>query len=68
MPTVDELKAQIDAMSQYDLCRTWRFAMIGDPLLQGEVGDYFAAKLKEKGGFTTAISKGLGWEKPCRRI
>ena len=62
MENVEEIKKIIDRMSQYDLCRKWRFAAVGDPLLQGEVGDYFAAKLKEKGGFTPEISKSLGWD------
>ncbi len=57
----DEEKKTIDGMSQYDLCRKWRFAKTGDPLLQGETGDYFANRLKEKGGFTPEISKDLGW-------
>ena len=60
MATTEELKAQIDSMTQYDLCRVWRFAKIGNPLLQGGVGAYFAAKLEEKGGFTPEISKQLG--------
>ena len=61
MATAEELKKQIDGMSQYDLCRKWRFAPASDPLIRGEVGEYFAAKLKEKGGFTPEISKSLGW-------
>ena len=56
-----EQKKQIDAMSHYELCRKWRFAKVGDPLLQGEAGEYFSKVLKEKGGFTPEISKELGW-------
>jgi hypothetical protein len=56
-----EQKQQIDAMSQYGLCRHWRYAACGDPLLQGECGEYFEKRLKEKGGFTPEISKSLGW-------
>jgi hypothetical protein len=56
-----EQKAEIDAMSQFELCRMWRFAPTGSPLLQGDTGDYFAARLKEMGGFTPEISKRLGW-------
>jgi hypothetical protein len=59
--TTEELKARIDAMSHYELCRIWRFAVPADPLFQGEVGEYFAAKLKEKGGMTPEISKAIGW-------
>jgi hypothetical protein len=56
-----EQKALIDSMSQEDLCRRWRFAPAGDPLFQGECGKYFSERLKEKGGFTPEISKGLGF-------
>lgn len=56
------LKSQIDAMSHYELCRLWRFAEIGNPLLQGKTGDYFSYRLfKHFGGFTPEISKSLGW-------
>jgi len=57
-----EEKDQIDAMSQYDLCRLWRFAECPHPLLQGDTGEYFAQKLKDAGGFTPEISKSLGWD------
>jgi len=56
----DEQKKQIDSMTQYELCQKWRFAPIGDPLLQRDTGDYFSKALKEKGGFTPEISKSLG--------
>lgn len=55
-------KQTIDSMSRYALCEKWRFAKSGDPLLAGDTGDYFSEKLKEKGDFTPAISKSLGWE------
>lgn len=58
---IEALKREIDSYGQYDLCRIWRFAKPGNPLLQGEAGEYFVAKLKEKGGFTPDISKSLGW-------
>jgi len=60
----EEEKKRIDAMSQYELCKMWRFAKCGASLLQGDTGKYFAERLKEKGGFTPEISKYLGWEKP----
>ena len=56
-----EQKERIDNMTQGELCKKWRFAPMGDPLLQGDTGDYFSKILKEKGGFTPEISKGLGW-------
>ena len=60
--TVEEMKDIIDGMSQEDLCRKWRFAHAGDPFLQGEVGEYFSQKLREKGGMTPEISKRIGWD------
>jgi hypothetical protein len=55
-------KAQIDAMGRYELCRMWRFARIGEPLLQNEAGQYFKKRLDELGGFSQEISKSLGWD------
>ena len=55
-----EQKTRIDSMTQEELCRKWRFASVGDPLLQGDTGDYFSKRLKEMGGFTPKISKELG--------
>ena len=55
-----EQKQKIDSMSQYQLCAMWRFAGVGEPLFQGDTGEYFSKVLKEKGGFTSEISKILG--------
>ena len=56
-----EQKSRIDSMNQYQLCKAWRFAPVGDPLFIGETGEYFIKVLNEKGGFTPEISKRLGW-------
>ena len=56
-------KAEIDALSQFEMCRLWRFAPPGHPFFQGEIGEYFHKKLKEKGGMTPEISKDLGWKR-----
>lgn len=56
-----KLKAEIDAMSQEELCKKWRFAPAGDPMFKDEAGKYFADRLEEKGGFSPEISKRLGW-------
>ena len=57
-----EQKAEIDQMSRIEMCRLWRFAELGNPLLQEEAGDYFKNRLfKELGGFTPEISKQIGW-------
>ncbi len=57
----DELKKQIDNMSQYEMCRRWRFSELGDKLFEGDTGKYFAQVLKDKGGFSPEISKSLGF-------
>ena len=57
----EEQKKRIDGMSQYELCKMWRFSE-SDPLLEGETGAYFAERLwKHFGGFTPEISKQIGW-------
>jgi hypothetical protein len=56
-----EQKQKIDSMSQYELCKVWRFAKCGDPLFQNDTGKYFHKILNEKGEFTPEISKKLGW-------
>ena len=56
-----EQKAEIDNMSQFELCRIWRFSKSGNPLLMDDTGQYFKERLREKGGFTPEISKKLGW-------
>ena len=57
----DEIKKQIDNMSQEEMAKKWRFAPAGDPMFQGEVGNYFTKRFNELGGFTSAISKKIGW-------
>lgn len=60
-PTVQE---QIDSMSPQALLKTWRFAPLGDPLLQGESGDYIAQRLqrvREEEDWV-ALSKAVGWD------
>ena len=56
----DAVKSKIDSMSREDLAWIWRYAPVGDPYLCGVVGDYFAARFKELGGFSPAISKAIG--------
>ena len=67
--TIDkEMKAWIDEASYEDLLRRWRFAPSGDPIFQGEIGDYYTkvmAKKREEIGSEghTQASKNIGWEK-----
>lgn len=56
-------KRCIDAMTQLELCRMWRFAASGESLLSGKTGEYFKARLDQMGGFTPGISKALGWNR-----
>ena len=59
----EKLKATIDNLSHYEMCKIWRFAKSGNPYTLGEVGQYFKDRLfKHFGGFTPEISKSLGWD------
>lgn len=56
-------KDEIDGMSQYELAELQRFAPVGHPVFDrpnGELHGYYAARFKELGGMTPAISKALG--------
>ena len=57
-----QLKERIDSMSREQMARAWRFAPIGDPMFQGEAGDYFEKRFKEAGAFSPDISKKIGWD------
>lgn len=62
-----EQKAWIDNATYEDLFRKWRFAPIGDPLLQGEAGDHFVKMFNKRRSEIgseehTRISKRIGWD------
>ncbi len=63
----DEQKAIIDGMSLYSLLEKWRFGKVGDPLLTGDCGEYFAevmnAKRDANPEYWTSASKALGWQR-----
>ena len=59
----DEIKAQINALSREQMARCWRFAPAGDPMFQDEAGKYFEKRFNELGGFSSEISKKIGWDK-----
>ena len=65
----DEMKARIDSMTYEQLLSKWRFAPVGDPMFQGETGDYVSERMKklrsEPGGNArhVAASKHIGWER-----
>lgn len=56
-----EIKAQIDGLTRIEMARLWRFAPTGHILLSGEAGKYFGQRFGELGGFSTEISKAIGW-------
>jgi hypothetical protein len=61
-----EMKDHIDKMDYVSMLRAWRFSPSGDPLFQGEVGEYFQKIMIEKRdalhpGEHTAASKLIGW-------
>lgn len=64
--TKEEMKKWIDAASYSQLLSRWRFAPVGSPWFQGEIGDYFAKVMREKRKHISdaehsGISKTLGW-------
>ena len=65
-----EQKAWIDDASLEALLRKWRFAPSGDPLLQGETGEYYSqvmfAKRDADNAAWVRASKSVGWER-CDR-
>ena len=63
-----KLKKKIDEMSYREMLDAWRFASLGDPLFQGEIGSYFSKVMQEKKKKLSHeqqvnISKNIGWEK-----
>ena len=56
---IEEWEKRIDAMSQEDMARLWRFAEIGHPVFQRDLPlfDYFMARFK---GMTPELSKTIG--------
>lgn len=62
----ENLKKRIDGMSYYQLLDKWRFAPVGDPMFQGELGKYYSkvmfAKRDADPAGAVADSKVLGWK------
>jgi len=60
---VADWKKKIDAMSQEEMCRLWRFAEPGHPcfVTGTPVTEHFMKRFNELGGFTPEISKRIGW-------
>lgn len=67
MNNEQELRNWIDSTDDLDtLLRRWRFAKVGDPMFQGDIGDYYAKKMFGMRDADptewTAASKRVGWE------
>lgn len=58
-------KQRIDGMSQYQMAHLYRFSPAGHPYFvrDTELCEYFSRKFHEAGGWTSEISKKVGWEK-----
>lgn len=56
-------KNKIDAMTQMDMARLWRFAPSGHPYFDTALPlhEHFAKRFKSLGGFTPTISKAIDW-------
>lgn len=60
------LKEKIDSMDYKAMLRAWRFAPPGEPMFQGETGEYFVevmGRRRQEIGDEEAvrISKRIGW-------
>jgi len=61
-----EHKEFIDNASYEELLKNWRFCPSGDPLFQGETGDYYMKVMNEKKNNLSpdeqvTVSKNIGW-------
>lgn len=54
---------RIDRMGHKEMARLWRFAPAGHPCFDKTLplSKRFEKRFKKLGGFTPAISKGIGW-------
>ena len=61
----EQTKKWIDNASYQDLIAKWRFAPIGDPMFQGETGEYYSKVMfaKKKECDHVQASKNVGWDK-----
>ncbi len=65
--TTEQMKAWIDVQTYETLLHKWRFAPVGDPFFQGEVGGYFSQVMAERRDADPAAavsaSKSIGRER-----
>ena len=65
--TTQDMKDWIDKASYQELLSKWRFAPVGSPWFQGEIGDYYSKimfKKRDEVGNDEAVqaSKNIGWQ------
>jgi hypothetical protein len=63
----EEIKKRIDNMPYETMLSRWRFAPVGDPMFQGETGDYYLKVMSAKRELVghnahVQASKNIGWE------
>lgn len=60
----EKTKQWIDNASYEQLLGRWRFAPIGDPIFQGECGEYYSKIMAQKRETANHVqaSKNVGWE------
>ena len=69
MKMTNEMKSHIDGLSYESLLYKWRFATIGDPMMQDETGAYWGERMKYlrslPGGDeeNARASQSIGWER-----
>lgn len=63
MPFTDEIKEFIDNLTYKEMLKRWRFGAMGDPMFQGETGQYWISSMEAKRQQVdhVAISKSIGW-------
>ena len=62
----EDLRKWIDEQSYETLLRRWRTAPAGDPIFQGEIGEYYQEAMRKKRAEHSpeelvGISKRIGW-------
>lgn len=66
MQLTEDVKEQINALNYFSLLERWRYAPVGDPMFQGESGNYWWDRMEylksQPGGLEEAVraSKLLG--------
>ena len=60
-----QIKQWIDDANYQQLLFKWRYHPVGDPMFQGEVGDYYRKVMVEKRKTADHVqaSKNIGWDR-----